>query len=110
MAAKSYIEGLEDTHDIVSYTSGTAHIHPNEDATMGLPIQDIHAPTVESGPTSQVRRSGRDEDSSLSLQELIVKKDNVEAEMTALGQVLESVSVKIHLLCQHRDLTQHSME
>lgn len=59
---------------------------------MGLPMQDIHAPTLEAGPTSQPRRSDDGSDSNLSLQELIARKDNVEAELTALGNVLESVS------------------
>lgn len=59
---------------------------------MGLPMQNIHAPTIEAGPTSQVQHSDIGNTSRLSLEELIAKKGGVEAELTALGAVLESVS------------------
>lgn len=59
---------------------------------MGLPMNNLHAPTVPSGPTSgpQGDRSALDR---LSLMELISRKDNLEAELMALGSVLESVSL-----------------
>jgi hypothetical protein len=59
---------------------------------MGLPMNNLHAPTVPSGPTSgpQGDRSALDR---LSLMELISRKDNLEAELKALGSVLDSVSV-----------------
>ena len=59
---------------------------------MGLPMNNLHAPTVPSGPTSgpQGDRSALDR---LSLMELISRKDNLEAELMALGSVLDSVSL-----------------
>jgi hypothetical protein len=59
---------------------------------MGLPMNNLHAPTVPSGPTSgpQGDRSTLDR---LSLMELISRKDNLEAELKALGSVLDSVSL-----------------
>ena len=58
---------------------------------MGLRMDDIHAPTVSSGPTSSAHSNGVSKD-QLSLQELIAEKDRLEAELKALGQVLDSVS------------------
>lgn len=58
-------------------------------APMGLRMDDLHAPTVGSGPTSQPAANGIGP--KLSLQELITKKENVEAELSALGSVLDSV-------------------
>ena len=54
-------------------------------------MNNLHAPTVPSGATSgpQGDRSALDR---LSLMELISKKDNLEAELKALGAVLDSVS------------------
>lgn len=56
---------------------------------MGLRMDDLHAPTVGSGPTSQPPSNGTEDE--LTLQELIAKKENLEAELTALGSVLDSV-------------------
>lgn len=53
-------------------------------------MDDIHAPTVSSGPTSGGYTNGVPKE-QLSLQELIAEKDRVEAELKALGQVLDSV-------------------
>lgn len=50
---------------------------------------DIHAPTVASGPTSQPTANGTA--SRQSLQELIATKENLEAELSALSSVLDSV-------------------
>lgn len=58
---------------------------------MGLPMNNLHAPTIPSGPTSgpPADRSALD---GLSSMELISRKDNLEAELKALGSVLDSVS------------------
>ena len=53
-------------------------------------MDDIHAPTVSSGPVSGGYTNGVSKE-QLSLQELIAEKDRVEAELKALGQVLDSV-------------------
>lgn len=61
---------------------------------MGLPLrmENLHAPTVPSGPTSGPR--GASENRGLTFQELQTKKDNMEAELRALGGVLDSVGKK----------------
>ena len=56
---------------------------------MGLRMDDLHAPTVPSGPSS-VPSNGVSKD-RLSLMELIAEKDRVESELKALGSVLDSV-------------------
>jgi 26S proteasome non-ATPase regulatory subunit 9 len=53
-------------------------------------MDDIHAPTVSSGPTSGGFTNGVPKE-QLSLQELIAERDRVETELKALGQVLDSV-------------------
>ena len=53
-------------------------------------MDDIHAPTVSSGPTSGGYTNGVPKE-QLSLQELIAERDRVEIELKALGQVLDSV-------------------
>lgn len=59
---------------------------------MGLPMEDVHTPTVASGPTSNgALRDGVEEGASLT--ELIAKKDSIESELSALGSVLDSVSI-----------------
>ncbi|KAK0939815.1 putative 26S proteasome regulatory subunit, partial [Friedmanniomyces endolithicus] len=54
---------------------------------MGLRMPDLHAPTVGSGPTSQPTAGAREQ---LTLPQLIAKKENLEAELHALGSVLDS--------------------
>lgn len=61
---------------------------------MGLRMDDLHAPTVASGPTTQTTANGIE--SKLSLQELIAKKENLEAELSALGSVLDSHNVNMN--------------
>ncbi|KXL49399.1 hypothetical protein M433DRAFT_65088 [Acidomyces richmondensis BFW] len=61
---------------------------------MGLRMEDLHAPTVASGPTSRSTANGTDE--RLSLQELVKKKENLEAELSALGSVLDSHGVNMN--------------
>ncbi|KAK5111182.1 hypothetical protein LTR85_012231 [Meristemomyces frigidus] len=57
-------------------------------------MDDLHAPTVASGPTSQATTNGTER--KLSLQELIAKKENLEAELSALGSVLDSHNVNMN--------------
>jgi len=58
---------------------------------MGLPLRmsNLHAPTVPSGPTSAPVTNGGPE--HLSFGELQRRKDSTEAELKALGSVLDSV-------------------
>jgi 26S proteasome non-ATPase regulatory subunit 9 len=56
-------------------------------------MDDIHAPTVSSGPTSGGYINGVSKE-QLSLQELIAEKGRVETELKALGQVLDSVRME----------------
>ncbi|KAG9205420.1 putative 26S proteasome regulatory subunit [Epicoccum nigrum] len=58
-------------------------------------MDDIHAPTVSSGPTSGGYTNGVPK-AQLSLQELMAEKDRVEAELKALGQVLDSHGVHMN--------------
>ena len=62
---------------------------------MGLRMDDLHAPTVASGPTSQNNVNGTEKQKSL--EELIAQKENVEAELSALSSVLDSVRSLRHL-------------
>jgi hypothetical protein len=60
-----------------------------------LPIMDnLHAPTVPSGPTSAPLTNGTNTN-RLSLAQLQTKKDNIEAEIRALSNVLDSVRLII---------------
>ena len=56
-------------------------------------MDDLHAPTVSSGPTTGGYSNGIPKE-QLSLQELIAEKDRVETELKALGQVLDSVCTR----------------
>lgn len=56
---------------------------------MGLRMDDIHAPTVASGPTSRPTTNGAPRQQSFY--ELMAQKENLEAELQALGSVLDSV-------------------
>lgn len=53
---------------------------------------NIHAPTIPSGPTSN-HRPDTSQLQKASLNELISKKDDLEAELKALGSVLDSHGV-----------------
>lgn len=57
-------------------------------------MDNIHAPTVSSGPTSSGHSNGIPKE-QLSLQELMAEKDRVEAELKALGQVLDSHGIRM---------------
>ncbi len=52
-------------------------------------MNNLHAPTVPAGPTSAPTTNGNT--SHLSFAELQQKKDNIEAELKALGGVLDTV-------------------
>jgi 26S proteasome regulatory subunit N4 len=52
-------------------------------------MESMHAPTISSGPTSG--HTDGTKAAGLSIAELQSKKDNMEAELRALGSVLESV-------------------
>lgn len=58
---------------------------------MGLRMDDIHTPTVASGPTSGPGPSNGVDIDKLSLMDLMNEKTRVEEELTALGSVLDSV-------------------
>jgi 26S proteasome regulatory subunit N4 len=59
---------------------------------MGFRMDDLHAPTVTSGPTSTAHSNGVPKE-QLSLMELIAEKERVEAELSTLGSVLDSVGM-----------------
>lgn len=63
---------------------------------MGLPLRmnNLHAPTVPSGPTTA--RAANGNSAHLSFAELQRSKDNVEAELRALSSVLDSHGVDMH--------------
>ncbi|KAI0817681.1 hypothetical protein GGR55DRAFT_31227 [Xylaria sp. FL0064] len=70
---------------------------------MGLPLRmdTIHAPTIPSGPTSHPHTNGNSK--QLSFAELQQKKDNMEAELKALGGVLDSHGVNMETPLITRD-------
>ncbi|ERT02205.1 hypothetical protein HMPREF1624_00503 [Sporothrix schenckii ATCC 58251] len=57
-------------------------------------MNNIHAPTVPSGPTTARQTNG--DAKNLSFTELQRKKENMEAELTALGSVLDSHNVDMN--------------
>ena len=57
--------------------------------SMGLHMDDLHTPSVVSGPTSGASNGVGKQD--LSLRELMVEKDRVQSELSALSSVLDSV-------------------
>ncbi|KAI6374369.1 hypothetical protein MCOR25_003158 [Pyricularia grisea] len=57
-------------------------------------MDNLHAPTIPSGPTSAPTANGRA--GHLTITELQRKKDNLEAELKALGSVLESHNVDMN--------------
>ena len=58
---------------------------------MGLRMDSIHAPTVPSGPTSSAS-NGTSPD-KMSFRQLVAEKENIEAELSALSSVLDSVGL-----------------
>ncbi|WPH04901.1 Hypothetical protein R9X50_00779800 [Acrodontium crateriforme] len=61
---------------------------------MGLRMDEIHAPTVASGPTSSGSPNGTDK--KLSFNELVAQKENLEAKLSALSSVLDSHGVNMN--------------
>lgn len=61
-------------------------------------MDDIHTPTVASGPTSGPGPANGVEKDKLSLMDLINEKTRVEEELSALGSVLDSVCYSSGLL------------
>ena len=59
--------------------------------SMGLHMDDIHTPTVTSGPTTGLGPANGVEKENFSLMDLIDEKTRVEEELSALGSVLDSV-------------------
>jgi hypothetical protein len=57
---------------------------------MGLPMDDIHTPSVASGPTSNGYSNGVPKE-QLTFNELMAEKARLESELKALGAVLDSV-------------------
>ena len=60
-------------------------------------MDDIHNPTVPSGPSTTAPAEGRSNAPS-SLMELIAEKQNVEEELKALSSVLDSVGTGFYEL------------
>lgn len=60
---------------------------------MGLPMDDIHTPTIPSGPASTHTPSSDNRAGRASLQDLIAEKTSAEEELKALSSVLDSVGV-----------------
>ena len=58
---------------------------------MGLRMDDIHTPSVASGPTSGTGASNGTVQDKRSLVDLMNEKTRVEEELSALGSVLDSV-------------------
>ena len=59
--------------------------------TMGLRMDDIHTPTISSGPTSRNAIANDMNKETLPLMDLIAEKDRVESDLSALSGVLDSV-------------------
>jgi len=61
-----------------------------------LKMENLNAPTVPSGPASGAASSNGIQTNGLSFAELQAKKDNIEAEMSALSSVLDSHGVDMN--------------
>lgn len=55
-------------------------------------MEDIHTPSVVSGPTTNDGLAGKGASVTLSLGDLISQREKVESELKALSSVLDSVS------------------
>lgn len=64
-----------------------------EQIAMGLPMNDLHTPSVVSGPTLGQRAADGLDNDKLSLKDLISEKQRVESELSALSSVLDSVCI-----------------
>ena len=65
-------------------------------------MDDIHTPTVPSGPTTGQRVANGVGKDKLSLMDLIAEKTRVEEELTALGSVLDSVGDNVQIFSSKR--------
>lgn len=65
---------------------------------MGLPMDNIHTPTVASGPNSARTSHSTKSNSDVSLLDLIAEKAGVEEELKALSGVLDSVRPSLLIL------------
>ena len=65
---------------------------------MGLPMDDIHTPTIPSGPASTHTSGSDNPPEATSLQDLIAEKARTEEELKALSSVLDSVCDTEHLI------------
>ncbi|MCJ1391849.1 putative 26S proteasome regulatory subunit [Xylographa bjoerkii] len=63
---------------------------------MGLRMDDIHTPTVPSGPTSTSNGTYKASESKLPIMDLISEKERVEGELSALSSVLDSHGVNMN--------------
>lgn len=61
-------------------------------------MDDIHTPTVPSGPTTGQRVANGGSNEKRSLMELVDEKTRVEEELSALGSVLDSVRFNLRSL------------
>ncbi|MCJ1476302.1 putative 26S proteasome regulatory subunit [Lambiella insularis] len=59
-------------------------------------MDDIHTPTVPSGPVTASTRINHASEDNISLMELISEKERVESELTALSSVLDSHGVNMN--------------
>lgn len=59
-------------------------------------MDDLHTPTVASGPVSNGYSNG--DSGTKSLQELMAQRDAIQAELQALGSVLDSVSHRLGVI------------
>jgi len=62
--------------------------------SIGIPMDDIHTPSVASGPTSNGYSNGVPK-AQMSLSELAAEKDRLEGELSALSSVLDSHGVNM---------------
>ncbi|KIW08937.1 uncharacterized protein PV09_00853 [Verruconis gallopava] len=62
---------------------------------MGIPMEDIHTPSVASGPLSNGYANGVSKD-DMTLNELMAEKDRLEKELKALSAVLDSHGVNMN--------------
>ena len=54
-------------------------------------MDDIHTPTVPSGPTTTLNGPDKAHKGKVQLMDLILEKERVESELSALSSVLDSV-------------------
>ena len=81
------IQGYENRTDCNLSTRAST---PGQTIRLPQNMENLHAPTVPSGPTSGPA-STNGTNTGMTFQQLQAKKDNIEAELRALGSVLDSV-------------------